>query len=113
MRTRRPFLKQLVLIIVSFSSLLLFTHALFGKLGYLELKKVQNQNEDLAQKIEKLKAENKKIVTEIISLKTDSRVIEKIAREELGLVKPGEVKITTNPSSERSSTSETSPQEAP
>jgi cell division protein FtsL len=113
MLKRTPFPKQLVLIIVSFLSLLLFTHALFGKLGYLELKKVQGQNEDLARKIEKLKAENKSIMTEIKSLKTDSRTIEKIAREELGLVRPGEIKITTSQSSDRSSTGETSPQEAP
>jgi cell division protein FtsB len=113
MLKRTPLLKQLVLIIVSFLSLLLFTHALFGKLGYLELKKAQDQNEDLARKIEKLRAENKSIMTEIKSLKTDSKTIEKIAREELGLVRPGEIKITTSQSGEKSSTGETPPPEAP
>ena len=55
MLRRTPLLKQVVLIIVSFLSLLLFTHALFGRLGYLELKRAQDQNEDLARKIEKLR----------------------------------------------------------
>ena len=90
------FLKRLMFIMVSLVLLLLLVHALFGKRGYFELKRMKDQKGNLDHQIEHLKLENKQILEEIKSLKTDPKVIEKIAREELGLVKPGEIKITTN-----------------
>jgi len=56
---------------------------------------MKQQNEDLSRKIEQLKKENGHAVEEIRLLKSDPAAIEKIAREELGLIKPGEIKITT------------------
>jgi cell division protein FtsB len=95
-KSTTPFLKRLMFLMVSLVLLLLLVHALFGKRGYFELKKMKDQKENLDRQIEQLKSENKQILEEIKSLKTDPKAIEKIAREELGLVKPGEIKITTN-----------------
>jgi len=95
-KSKTPFLKRLMFLMVSLVLLLLLVHALFGKRGYFELKRMKDQKENLDQQIEHLKLENKQILGEIKSLKTDPKAIEKIAREELGLVKPGEIKITTN-----------------
>ena len=56
--------------------------------------KVYHLNEkvdSLKNNISKLKKENEKLNTEVYALKNDSSYIEKIAREDLGLVKPGEV----------------------
>jgi len=93
---KSPFLKMLTLVMLSLLLLLLFGHGLFGKKGFLAVRRMKQQNQDLNQKIEQLKKQNDQAMEEIKSLKSDPKAIEKIAREELGLVKPGEVKITTS-----------------
>jgi len=78
-------------------SILALAYALIGDNGYLELRRREVRNRELKAKAEELRRENKGILSEIKALKSDPKAIEKIAREELGMVKPGEVKITTNP----------------
>jgi cell division protein FtsB len=76
---------------------LAFAYAIMGNNGYLELRRREAKNQELRLKADGLRQENKEIRSEIRALKSDPKAIEKIAREELGMVKPGEVKITTNP----------------
>ena len=45
----------------------------------------------LEQKLVELKAFNENMVLEVERLKSDPRAIERIARSELGLLKPGEI----------------------
>lgn len=64
--------------------------AIFNNEGFLT---VYHQKEDLTQlkaKIEELKKENFEIRQMIKGYKTDPWTVEKIAREKLNLVKPGE-----------------------
>jgi cell division protein FtsB len=100
-RSQRSFFMKLSILIMGVVSLLVFTYAIIGDNGYLELKRKEKENLQLNHKIERLRHENKAILQEIKALKTDPKVIEKIAREQLGMVKPGEVKITTNPAAEK------------
>jgi cell division protein FtsB len=78
-------------------SVLAFAYAIIGNNGYLELRRREAKNHELRLKADELRRENEAILNEIRALKSDPKAIEKIAREELGMVKPGEVKITTNP----------------
>jgi cell division protein FtsB len=94
---QRPFFQRLSLLMVGVVSVLAFAYAIMGTNGYLELKRREAKNQELRLRAEELRRENKEILSEIRSLKSDPKAIEKIAREELGMVKPGEVKITTNP----------------
>jgi cell division protein FtsB len=64
--------------------------ALFGDRGYLSLLDKRNRGQVLAREISRLDEENGRLAAEIASLKTDPRAIEKLAREELGLARPGE-----------------------
>lgn len=82
---------------VAVVSLLAFAYAIIGNNGYLELRRREAKNQELRLKADELRRENKEILNEIRALKSDPKAIEKIAREELGMVRPGEVKITTNP----------------
>jgi cell division protein FtsB len=95
-KAKNPFMKRLTVLMVGLVMLLLFAHGLLGKRGYFTLKRMKWQNDNLGLRIEQLKRENSQVMEEIKSLKTDPKTIEKIAREELGLVKPGEIKITTS-----------------
>jgi cell division protein FtsB len=45
---------------------------------------------ELAREIEDIRAENVRLAAEIRALRTDPRAIERIAREQLGLARPGE-----------------------
>jgi cell division protein FtsB len=94
---QHPFFQRLSLLMVGVVSVLAFAYAIIGNNGYLELRRREAKNQELRLRAEELRLENKEILNEIRALKSDPKAIEKIAREELGMVKPGEVKITTNP----------------
>ena len=93
----RSFFQKLSFLMVGAVSILALTYAIIGNNGYLELRRREAKNEELKARAEELRRQNQEIINEIKALKSDPKLIEKIAREELGMVKPGEVKITTNP----------------
>ena len=64
--------------------------SLFGDRGFLQLVRQQQRADVLAQEIEELRLENRRLASEIAALRSDPRAIERLAREELGLSRPGE-----------------------
>ena len=68
----------------------LLVGSLFGDRGLLQLVSQRERADDLAREIEQLKADNSRLAADIGALRRDPAAIEKIAREELGLVRPGE-----------------------
>src|SRR5262245_43516207 len=64
--------------------------ALIGDRGLFYLLEQQRRAEVLRRELDDLKAENARLGTAIASLRSDPRTIERIAREELGLARPGE-----------------------
>jgi cell division protein FtsB len=62
----------------------------FGDRGILRMVAQQERTESLRREIEELRAENLRLAAEIEGLKTDSRAVERLAREQLGLARPGE-----------------------
>ena len=76
--------------------LLLFAlavHDIFGTHGYLAMRRTQQEIKKVKANIGQLNKENVQLEEEVKELKSDPRKIEKIARDELGLAKPGEVII--------------------
>ena len=73
-----------------FVASLLVVNALFGEKGLIESMKVRHQYRELASAIATLKRENAAFRDEARRLRTDPRTIERIARQELGLISPGE-----------------------
>ena len=68
----------------------LMVGSLFGDRGLLYLFDQRARTETLAQEIESLRAENGRLADEIVALRTNPSAIERLAREELGLARPGE-----------------------
>ena len=64
--------------------------ALFGDRGMLHLIAQRQRAESLAREIEDLRTVNRKLASEILALKGDPGSIERLAREQLGLARPGE-----------------------
>jgi cell division protein FtsB len=67
--------------------------AIWGKHGLLEVWGRQRDLMELAQEIDDIERENSKLSQEIQRLRGDIGYLEKIAREELGLLRPGELVI--------------------
>jgi cell division protein FtsB len=64
--------------------------SLFGDRGLLQLVSQRERRDALAREIEQLKSDNSRLADDIRALRQDPAAIERIAREELGLVRPGE-----------------------
>jgi cell division protein FtsB len=64
--------------------------SLFGDRGILQLLRQRQRTEELAREIERLRDENRVLAEHIVSLRRDPAAIERLAREQLGLARPGE-----------------------
>lgn len=90
-RGRDAQLRRRALTLASALALLaLVVAALFGDRGMLHLLAQQERAEALDREIEALRAENQRLAADILALKSEPRAIERLAREELGLARPGE-----------------------
>ncbi|MBU4128816.1 septum formation initiator family protein [bacterium] len=81
--------------------LLIFFLAYLFISGYLDLRKVGQRLARIEEENKKLARENKRLEEEIKALEGDPFYIEKIAREELGMVKKGEIVYEIISSEER------------
>jgi cell division protein FtsB len=70
--------------------LLLAGAAIFGDTGLLHLQRLRAEVAGLHRDVQALEAENERLSRAIADLRTDPAAVERIAREELGLVRPGE-----------------------
>jgi cell division protein FtsB len=68
-------------------------HDIFGTHGYLAMRRTQQEIKKVTKDLDQLNKENSELEQEVRELKTDPHKIEKIARDELGLARPGEVII--------------------
>ena len=68
----------------------LLVGSLFGDRGLLQLVSQRERADALARDIEQLKADNSRLAADIGALRRDPAAIERLAREELGLARPGE-----------------------
>lgn len=69
--------------------------AVFNDKGALEVQAQAKKLATLESDITRLAADNKQLTSDIQALRGDPATIEKFAREELKLVKPGEIVIVT------------------
>jgi cell division protein FtsL len=79
------------LVLVAILLLLLVAASLVGDRGLLRLYRLHRTRAALTREIEQVSAANAALAEEVRALRTDPGRIEAIAREELGLVKPGEI----------------------
>jgi len=64
--------------------------SVFGDRGILNLVGKRRQVEALRGELQELRAENARLSSEIVALRTSPRAIERLAREQLGLARPDE-----------------------
>jgi cell division protein FtsB len=71
--------------------LLLAVQDVFGAHGFLAMWRTQQEMKRLEGEVTRLDKENRALSSQVNSLKTDPKAIERIAREEMGLARPGEM----------------------
>ena len=84
---KRKALSLALFLIVAASML----NALFGDRGLLELLRARQEIESLDREIATLRTQNQGLLGEIRDLKTSPLAVERLARENLALVRPGEI----------------------
>ena len=73
--------------------LVMIVHDVFGTHGFLAMRRTQVEIRKVKANLDALRKENAALAQEVKDLNTDPRLIEKIARDDLGLARPGEIII--------------------
>jgi cell division protein FtsL len=68
----------------------LVVHDVFGTHGYLALRRTKEEITKVQSDLARLNKENAKLQEEVIDLRTNPEKIEQLARDGLGLARPGE-----------------------
>jgi cell division protein FtsB len=85
------YLRQNARQILGLALFALLVHDVFGPHGFIAMRRTQKEIEQIQEQIGKMNDENKSLTEQVNSLKTDPKAIERIAREEMGLARPGEM----------------------
>jgi len=80
---------------------LVLLQAIFGNSGFLQLYRTRLTYQALVLEVESLAASNTALEAEIDALRRDPMTIETLAREQLGLVVPGDLVLAENPAAGR------------
>ncbi len=88
-----------VKVAVGLVALVMLGYTVFGEHGLIRMVRYKRQTQKLVKQSQNLKAENEQLRQEIERLKSDDAYVERLAREELGMVKNGEFvyQFTGNP----------------
>ena len=83
--------QRVVLVAAAAVSTALVAVVIFGSRGLLHLRTLTTEHDDLGKRIALLLHENEQLRTRIHRLLTDDRAVERLAREQLGFTRPGEL----------------------
>lgn len=83
--------KRILLVVGTLVSVYLVYSLVFSDLGLVRYYALHGEYTGVQKEIRNLEAENDRLRNNVEALKTDPEVIEKLAREKLGLVREGEI----------------------
>lgn len=75
-------------------SAVLMVNSLFGEKGYLANLQARQEFQEVSASLQQLKEENAQLTELARRMRTDPQALEDSARDQLGLIKPGETLIT-------------------
>lgn len=112
-RTRVPaqvpvlfaFLRRHGGIVLGLTLLVVLVHDVFGPRGFLAMRRNQIEVQRLRDEIQKVHEENQRAAEHVKALKSDPKLIERIAREQMGLAREGERIYRIAPPQETTDTS--------
>ena len=89
----KPLMRQYGSGLLGLLLLVMVVHDIFGTHGFLAMRRTQSEITKVKADLQQLSKENEALEQETKDLKSDPRLIEKIARDDLGLARPGEIII--------------------
>jgi cell division protein FtsB len=90
---------------------LLLLQDVFGTHGVLAMRRTQQEASAVRHEIDQMNEENRRLEDRVKELKTDPKAIERIAREEMGLARPGEYIFKIAPKGAESSAPSSQPED--
>jgi cell division protein FtsB len=84
-------LRRNAIFVMALLSLIMLMHEIFGSNGYLTLRHEKKEYTALQKQIQAVSEENKRIEQKIQALKNNPEAVEKQARDQLHLSRPGEI----------------------
>lgn len=76
-----------------FATVVLVVDALIGEQGFMDTLRARRQWRELAGTVDDLRRENAGLVEQARQLREDPSALESVAREEHGLIRPGEIVV--------------------
>ena len=89
--TRSPLRKRLAIAAGALLSIYLLVSFIFGEMGVVKYYRMRIQYREVSKEIAALRQANVQLSQEVHSLRTDAAYLERIARDKLGLARPGEI----------------------
>jgi len=110
----RDFLRRNASLFLAAALVLLLIQDIFGTHGMLAMRRAQKEAARVQQEIDRVNNENQRLQDNVKELKSDPQAIERIAREELGYARQGEIvfKIPARPGDSSSSAQAPQPPQA-
>jgi cell division protein FtsB len=87
----RAWRKRLVILALAAGGALFLWSVVIGEMGLVKYYRMRAQEQALRAEIGHLKQDNLRLIQEVRSLKHDPAYIERLARDKIGLARPGEV----------------------
>jgi cell division protein FtsB len=81
-------------------SVVLVVQEIYGEHGYLALRRQRREYDSLQQEVRRLQEQNQQLEKYIEALKSDPKTIERIARDQMRMARPGE-RIYTLPEQDK------------
>lgn len=88
--SRPPVLPRIVRALFVFVAVLIVIDSLFGDRGFVDTLRARREYAALEASVARLKADNARLREQARRLREDPQAIEAVAREDLGLIRPGE-----------------------
>ena len=89
-----------VILVLALLCVGLVVHEIYGEQGYLALRRQKREHDSLQQEVRRLQEENQQLEKYIEALKSDPKTIERIARDQMHMARPGE-RIYTLPEKDK------------
>ena len=84
-------LRRNAIFVMALLTMAMLMHEVFGRNGYLTLRREKKEYTALQQQIQNVSQQNQELKQKIHALKNNPEAVEKQARDQLHLAKPGEI----------------------
>jgi len=83
--------RHVLLLVAAIAGIYFLSSFIFGEMGLVKYYRMKQQHDSLQEETGRLKEENVRLLRDVRALKSDPALIEQIARDKLGLARPGEI----------------------